>query len=379
MHIHWFTHSHENRNDYLKYSLMKLHLIGGIRLSFRDLQEAKKYGFSDEVLEHEHRHTSLLYVQEGAKGSKVVVDSEDSFIWMREPIREADIYFCAGFNTDVHVHKQFVQPFSWQTDDDLANYRKRIAELIEEYGNHFHKVRKFIPIGPNMGIKGFGEKNWVQQKATNFQHKLYRLAKGEKPWAEQYQMFEARYGQLLALRQNTLKHDVVLLDTLWGWPRHRVKLHQQLRALSKQYAIYSKLKWHAPYDIDNSTKSPFPESDFPIESETPFSGNYEEMLASSKLAVFATGFHWGWRNIMTLAFMVGLPVYMDRLLLEPYFDMKEFKWFENSDQWESLERNLKAIDEQQWLEIKQHNQQVYDRWMAPEAVGRYFIETVKEG
>jgi hypothetical protein len=100
------------------------------------------------------------------------------------------------------------------------------------------------------------------------------------------------------------------------------------------------------------------------------------MLASSRLAVFATGYHWGWRNIMTLALYWGLPIYMDQPLLEPYFNFSEFKVFYNDDQWQSIERYLQEIDEPIWQRIKTHNQAVYDRYLLPEKVAQYVLDTV---
>lgn len=38
----------------------------------------------------------------------------------------------------------------------------------------------------------------------------------------------------------------------------------------------------------------------------PIEANYEQLLASSRLGVFATGFHYGWRTIVTFAWAVGL-------------------------------------------------------------------------
>ena len=80
---------------------------------------------------------------------------------------------------------------------------------------------------------------------------------------------------------------------------------------------------------------------------------------------------------MMLALQAGIPVLTDRLLTEPYFDMNEFKIFQQEDhEWASVASTLKAIDSAQWHEWKLHNQKVYDQYMLPEAVARYFINSL---
>ncbi|RYY68267.1 MAG: hypothetical protein EOO13_12765 [Chitinophagaceae bacterium] len=106
----------------------------------------------------------------------------------------------------------------------------------------------------------------------------------------------------------------------------------------------------------------------------PIDEKYELMLAKSRMAVFACGFHWGWRSIMMLALSTGIPVLTDRLLTEAYFDMNEFYLHQQEDHsWGSIEGELKKIDHSSWASIKLRNQSVYDMYMAPEAVARYFL------
>ena len=80
---------------------------------------------------------------------------------------------------------------------------------------------------------------------------------------------------------------------------------------------------------------------------------------------------------MMFSLMAGVPVVTDRLLTEPYFDMNEFKMWQIEDhKWNNLEEYLFNIDESSWGKLKTHNQQVYDKYLSPEAVGNYFVNTV---
>jgi hypothetical protein len=123
--------------------------------------------------------------------------------------------------------------------------------------------------------------------------------------------------------------------------------------------------------------------DFPmslnIHPDRGFDGKFEIDFASSRLAVLATGLHWGWRNIMTLALMLGLPIYMDKPIFEPYFDLNKFKGiFYNTNQWEDLESILNSISLQEWSSIKKYNQNIYDSYLSPEAVAGYVIREIQK-
>jgi hypothetical protein len=166
----------------------------------------------------------------------------------------------------------------------------------------------------------------------------------------------------------------VLLDTLWGWPRHRLALHRRLQSISGHYRVHSRLNWSEPVPYDGSAENPLNPADFPVATEP--IDDYESMLAASRVAVLATGFHWGWRAIMAFALMVGLPVYMDRPLFEPWFSLDDFVMFWNTDgAWNDLEQHLDATTEPRWNEIRLHNQSQYDRAMDPERVANYVLMT----
>lgn len=369
--IIWFQNPHEHRNHLLLFGFMKLHKSGKIRFIYKPYEELERYIDAPKIKDHIHRHTSFFLFKEQGQELRVLVDSEDSFAQLCPLIEEVDVYFAAAYNTRFYKDHNFIDPYHWQTTEDVAVYKRRAEELIKRYGQHFRKARKFVPIGPNSAYPV--KKSYLAQKFQNAQDKYYRLLRNQINWEPQYAIFEARYQYLKQLRQASPQYDVVLHDTLWGWPVHRYKLHQELKRLSNQYRIHSVLKWH-----DSNEANPLDAGEFPIISH-PIEGNYEEMLASSRLAVFATGYHWGWRNIMTLAFYWGLPVLMDEPMFESYFDIKEFRYFSHhSGEWNEIESLLKQAEGINRDETKAHNQATYDKYMLPEKVAEYALGKIIE-
>jgi hypothetical protein len=374
--ITWFRHHHENRNDLLRFSLMRLHYQGEVHYTERPFTEAGNYGFSKAVTTYpDPRHLSFLLVQNNKTTIRCLVDNEDSFALISPLIKEVDVVFCAGYNSDFFEKKQFVNPYAWQDDTDLAWYKNTIERKIQDIGPHFHKIKKFVPIAPNLA-NPLPLSGW-KRKYRNLEHKLNRIIGKGNQFADDYKGFELRYAHLQELRNKHLQYDVVLNDSLWGWPNHRINLHRQLQSLHmKGYKVHSILKWNDPVEHDGSVIKTVDPHPFPLKT-LPIDQNYELMLAQSRLAVFACGFHWGWRNIMMFALMTGIPVLTDRLLTEAYFDMNEFQFFQQEDHgWDSVEEHLKTIDEEKWKSIKTHNQAVYDKYMNPEQVGHYFLSVL---
>ena len=103
------------------------------------------------------------------------------------------------------------------------------------------------------------------------------------------------------------------------------------------------------------------------------------MLASSRLGIFATGFHWGWRNIMTLAMLFGIPVLTDRPLLQPWFDLEQLDLtFNDNQDWSCIANSLGRISEENWRSRRERNARLYDLFMAPEAVASYMIAVARD-
>lgn len=374
--VRWFANGHEHRNYWLRYGFMRLHRAGRIRYREYPLSACTRSGFADEVALTEHRHTSVFTVEDGSHAVRCIVDSEDSFFQLTPLVRHADLYFIAGYNATFFEDQRFAPPYAWLEPHEYRRYADKAAELSAAFGDCFARVRPFVPIGPS--LLGPLPALPVSRRMLNAHHKLRSKLHDSQPWLVPYMEFEARYRRLLALREAPLASDVVLLDTAWGWPRHRYALHRRLKALAATRKIHARLKWYPPYEMDGSAEAPLAENLFPV--ETGRVSDYEPMLAGSRLGVFATGLHFGWRNIMTLALMWGLPVHMDRPLLEPWFDMGRFEITWNEDAgWPALEERLGAITDAEWRRIKAHNQAAFDDVLTPDRAADYVIATVFEG
>ncbi len=211
-------------------------------------------------------------------------------------------------------------------------------------------------------------------RLRNLRRKIVKVTTGTLDWTAEHVDFEERYRELLSYRDLPQRYDIVLMDSLWGWPRHRVALHTELARLSSRYTTHSRLNWSEPYACDAGDQSGLRFEDFPMTVGA--IDNYERMLAQSRLGVFATGFHYGWRNIMTLALMVGLPVLTDRLVVEPWFDMNEFERNETEAfGLGDVETTLVRYSSQLLAEVKRRNRRVFDQYLTPEAMARYIIST----
>jgi hypothetical protein len=134
------------------------------------------------------------------------------------------------------------------------------------------------------------------------------------------------------------------------------------------------LRWQEPKDLDGGTSYPIDKEEFPLEAGS--IQDYEHMLAGSRLGVFATGFHYGWRNIVTLAMMLGLPIYCDPFLIEHSADHKAYTFFFNqSGDWSGLGDLLRRFrDDSRLAETKRQNQLYFDTNLAPERVARAMLD-----
>jgi hypothetical protein len=353
---------------------MQLHYNNNIIYIEKDINKATQSGYSAKVASGKHRHLSFLSIRDEEKVKRVIVDNEDSFIHLSNLIKEADIYFTSSYNSAIYKEQKAPHVYSWQNHDDIQWYQKKIKRIINEFSDQFTKIKPFIPIQPDLHY--FENPSFIKAKLLNIQYRLYHIITGNNYWLPVMIRFDKRYNQLKKLRDNQLKYDVTLSDTLWGWPMHRINLHTNLFNLQNNHKISAILKWHQPYVYDGSDKLNLNEIDFPI-TTGPSIENYEKMLSESKLGIFATGFHWGWRVIMSIGLLTGIPLLIDEPLLEPYFDIKEFKLFYNtSHNWDGIDTLLNKINPDSWLNTKKHNQFVYDKYLSPKAVANYFINTI---
>lgn len=369
--VRWFRNSHEHRNYWLRFGLMRLNRRGVIDYREAPIESCVDFGFDEDIVRHSHRHTSVIAVEIGKERIRCIVDSEDSFLCMGGLIGYSDRYFCAGYNSTFFKEKRFEPIYSWLKSHETSFYRQRAAEIVKTQGKFFDRVRPFVPIAPDLQLHN--RPGALTQRFRNLHHKASSQVGIDKPWRFELADFEQRYRNLLALRSLPARYDVVLSDKLWGWPRHRLALHERLAQLAASGRdIHSRLNWAEASIWDGSDVAPIPEDGFPITCGT--ITNYEEMLASSRLAVFASGFHWGWRNIMTLSLMWGLPILSDRLLVEPWFSIDRFAIDWNDDpEWEGIGDLLDRRSSSERLAISSKNQSSFDNLLAPDKVAEYFL------
>jgi hypothetical protein len=341
--IYWINNFNP-RAYYLQFSLMKLAKQNEI--SYKEILKKtaiKKFNLSDNFFKGIIGGISCFIAQKGNSIIKVLVDDSDGFGSLSPSIVDADLYFCGPYNSSFHASKEFKQPYKWLKDYNLNTYIEKANYLIKQYGEHFGKIKKYIPVA-----MGFPNVRKIHFRFTFFKIPfLMPILLGRK---KKYKLFQKRYNELLKHRDNRLNYDIVVRDTLWGWPPHRAKLHQQLNRLSSKYKIYNQVN---PYKNSKKRlqqiKSQYP--DIPIENinrPIEFVEPFEKMSTSSRLCVFATGKHWGWRMIMFVVLINGLPILMDKPLYEPYFDLNNFKIFYTENEWEDIEKYLELIDDNMW-------------------------------
>lgn len=372
--VTWFRQDHEHRNDWLRFGFMQMHKAGDIRYREFCYDARTEFGYDTAPTAVAQKANSLLHVSDGSRQVRCVVESNDSFFVMSDLVDHCDLYFCAGYNGGFFEERKIPDPLAWQTSQDVAVYQARGADLIARHGKSFDRVRPFVPIAPNLGrAKDISPSH---QRLRNLRHKLHSSVSKTRDWAPEFADFTARYDYLLSLRSRDCLYDIVLLDSLWGWPRHRVRLHEALRQqLAQGRDIRARLNWVAPSEWDGSVHDSLDESNFPMVTGLGIDG-YELMLAQSRLATFATGFHYGWRNILTLCLMIGVPVMADRIILEPWFGLEGFEIFWNDDaDWSGVASTLDRLDVEKRARIAAKNTAAFDEVMRPSDVGRYVLTT----
>lgn len=383
MQITWFKHGHEARNDYFRYALMKRHLEGDLEYREVPQEGGRDFGIPESLVQHNHRHTSFFVVKDGSKSRLIAIDNEDSFVHMQPFIKEVDAYFCCPFTTAFHREQKFPPLLPWQTEEDVEPYRAKASELTEKYGEHFEKVRKLTPTPTTLA--DFGKMPRPKWRRAVWKHRFRRLQfwKNDKElWRHDYAACEARYEQMLGYRNLSLHYDIVCRESLWGWPDNRIELHKRLDNLRVNgYEVYSQLTPASEeeaipsrFDVTEENRARLDELMQPMDLDD----HYEKALGRSRLAVFPTGFHWGWRGIVFLGLCAGLPILMDRPIYEPYFDFSEFEVAYNEGTWEKVNRLVDEIDEDRWRAIKTKNQRVFDDYLSPGMVGFYLQSELRE-
>jgi hypothetical protein len=323
------------------------------------------------------------------KRVKVLLDNSDSCFHLSSLIAEVDLYFCGAYTSSVFVEREFISPYAWQQREDLEEYKKKFRTIVENYGEYFGRIRKSIPMPMLMKIPQFIRSNrdffdihrLLSFGLASFFPRISRRLKMSVPSFVELMLYRMRFQDVLAFRQNPLRYDIVAIDSLWAWPWHRVLLHRELRRLSSTFSIFSQLApdnprydwWHAVIPPDE-----LPRVQQEIQQCVQLPEPYEKILTSSRLNVYATGKHWGWRQIMFISLLCGIPILMDRPVYETHFDFNKFTVYYTADEWQELESTLRQVSPEEWQAIKKKNQQVFDTYLAPLAVAQYIHDCIVE-
>ena len=350
---------------------------------------ACNFGVDDEFVRQLDEGHSCFIVEIDGKKKIVIVDNCDSCFHISPLITQSDYYFCGAYNSEFFSGKSWIKPYDWQQSVDLEYYRKKYKLVIDKYGHHFDKVKKFIPMPPYMSCLGkvrrFEKLLKVSQRSRI---KIATTLKFKSPFVyhkEELFAYKLRYWQFINYRKNKLKYDVVAFDTLWAWPYHRILLHKKLKQLSDDYKVISRLMPPSiSVNADNKQLYAGDSCYYQYELTNSMNHNklikdsYERMITSSRLNIYATGKHWGWRQIMFISLLCGVPVLIDKPLYEPYFDFNEFIIFYNEKEWENTEGILKNISDIGWYKIKKWNQSIFNKYLSPVAVGKYIIKSINQ-
>lgn len=383
--IHWLE-TGDTRGLYQKYCLMECAARGEITFRVWPRSAWSDFGFEATDVPFFKEGYSFLRVVQGEKSILVVLDNKDSFFNISPLIRKADLYFLGAYSPAIIEAKCFPEPYAWQTETELAPYRKHFRTVVENYGDMFGKIVRSIPMPMIMHPplhQGLGGSFLPRRFA------LLACALAMDRWARRLRrplipilekaMFAIRYKDLIALRRRRLEYDLVASDTLWAWPEHRARMYYEISCLSGQRRILSRLS--SPREGDSWPERLSPQMlefvrDKLRGTQASFPGGFEQLLAASRLNVFACGKHWGWRQICFIALLCGTPILMDKPIFAPYFPFDDFTVSYTQDHWQELPDLLSSLEEADWWRIKRKNQQVFDRFLAPDAVARYMLSVI---
>jgi len=366
----WFGNPHEHSLHYVKFGFMQLARRGELR--FREIDNARAPAdlLPEPIRRHAHRRTVAVSLADGAHRRIVVLDGEDSLFQTSPLIASCDAYFTSTYHRRFFAGEPFACALPWQTEPEIAWYRQEYARLQTCFAPHLTKARPLAPLGP--ALEWTRPPGYVRGKLDALRHRLSLLRAPAVDWGLQHARFERRWAHLLALRRMPLRHDIVLKDSLWGWPRHRIALHRQLAALAPSADIRAELHYHAPTHHAGPADPSLRPEDYPLVTGGGVSGDYEALLASSRLAVFATGFHWGCRNIVTLAWFLGLKVLSDPFLHETWFDFRELgtEYTQGTGDWREIDALLARYSRADAIADRPRIQAAFDGLMSPEICAR---------
>lgn len=370
----WFANSHDHSLHYLKFGLMIL--ARQKQIDFEDRPVAAAQGWlSPELRNRNYRRIVLVGVEWGRHRRLIAFDGEDSPFQLSDLIKRVDLYYTCTYCPHLYENHNFNFRLSWQREDEIVYYLNRFNTLIKAYSSYFEKVRPFAPIGPNLDTPQIPITG-LPRRLHNARHKVRLRFRGSVDWLPQFERFNRRWDGIRQMRTLKPNLDVVLLDSLWGWPRHRIALHQHLAQLADAgYSIRSKLNFRqpTPYELGDF---PAPVSaDFPMTVGFDIGGDYEKLLASTRLGVFATGFHYGWRNIVTLSWAMGIRTLQDRFTYKFLYDPSPFCVTVDSNNW-----NLAPCLDQARVESVEQRQvrwKHFDAVASPERISELVVDQLK--
>jgi hypothetical protein len=373
--VTWFSNRHEHSVQWCKLGFMRLAHAGEITLVQIPNELAGSF-LPAPLVAPTHRRKAVLTIQDGSTIKTVILDGEDSVFQTSHLIQYCDHYFVCAYRGSFYRGEPFDLGYCWQTEAELAHYQQLWDERQTTLRGYLYKARPFMPIGPDLKKTSVAAP-WIQQKFGNLRHRALKLMTKHRPWRSEWEEFEERYDALIRLRSEQPKYDIVLKDSLWGWPRHRIALHQKLRGLADEWNIHSQLSYRDCFDYEYAGFERPVASDFPCIAGKPNQDGYEKMLAASRLAVFATGFHWGCRNIQTLAWFLGNHVYSDPLSFEVPGGVDEFQVSWNTDgSWDDMRSILQAVNADGEFSARKARAAAFDRNCAPQVVARRVLEAV---
>lgn len=388
--IVWFTNAHEYRNHFFRLGFDQLARRGRVRLSRHPVDRGADYGLPAAFVCNNWRHASVLQVSDGrGRRIRVLIDNEDGFVHLHPLIEQVDLYFCVPYVSAFHERKEFITPFPWQTENDVSEYRLKAGEIISRFGDHFGKVRRLCPTPTALSPSHSPSppKSRLARKLANARHKIGKNFRARLGIAEpvlEVGGWESRWNELMSMRGGTIEYDIVSCESLWGWPSHRIRLHDRLRSLSTRFKIHHQLTPVGPTDpaaglletLSADERELYLELAKSVASPQPM--RFEHSITHSRLAVFPTGYHWGWRGITFVCLAAGGPILMDRPVYEPYFDLGELQIFYNDGtDWGQLEGLLESIDEPRWRSIRDHNCRAFDRLLSPSAAAEYMVGVIE--
>lgn len=368
--VTWYRNSHEQSVQLHKFGLMQLAAAGRIHL--RELPvTAAGDELPPELVAHPWRRLALIAVDHGGERMLAAIDGEDAPFQLSEVLRHVDRYFTCTYAPCFYEERRFGFALPWQTAAELRPYEEWQERVTTRLGDLFHRVRPTAPIGP--ALPDIRDRSWLSMRLGHLRTKVRRRFTTSIDWRPQLAAFEARWRQLQQWRRLSPEADVVLRDSLWGWPRHRIALHRDLARLAADgWSVRAELHHrHAePYELGDQP-APDPAA-FPLVVGGGVGPTYETALAASRVGVFATGFHYGWRNIVTLAWAIGLPVLCDPFAYRFPFDHRPLVTWTGGD-WSDLEARLRPLVSPDPA-ARQRRLQHFDAVCSPLAVGQQLLD-----